>query len=388
MAKKTTNETKNASTTTTVATRKVARFINENGEVNIGSLTDEQKQKCRDITKNLSASVTGSVNNYGIELQSKLANSGKSFLASTKTSHSGEIGNIMKTMLVSLDKINLKDVQDPNAIVRFMRKVPILNKLTPSLKKIVAKYQTLEESMEEVEEHVKASILATNQDNNELQLMFNDTAESIKQIESYIVAGKLAIEEEKARIEEMRAANEDEIKIQDEINYVNSLEKKVHDLLAVRQVSRQNLSQIRIIQQNNLIACDNAQSVLTLVMPIFRNQLALAVSLQDQKDAIDAYNIIREKANEAIVQNSKTLQDNSIAIAQASQQSLFSVESISASAENLKNTIEKVKEVVAIAQAKRKEEEKQFAQLENTLASLSRGELEIKDTAVKNILID
>lgn len=106
---------------TTSSNRKVS-FISEDGSVNLEALSPEQVAKCREITKNLSSKVVGSVANYGIELQSKLANSGKAFLTTTKASHAGEIGDIMSELLVNLNKINLKDVQDPNAFVRVLQR--------------------------------------------------------------------------------------------------------------------------------------------------------------------------------------------------------------------------------------------------------------------------
>ena len=127
--------------------------------------------------------------------------------------------------------------------------------------------------------------------------------------------------------------------------------------------------------------------MISLTVPAFRTQMAIAVALQHQKDNIDVYNAVRNKTNEAIVFNSQQVYDNTVAISQANNESIISMESIQKSAETIKKTMEKIREIESSAKAKRDEENRKFAELERNIDAIASGNVELLDTATKNLII-
>lgn len=292
-------------------------FITESGDVNLSALTPQQIEKCRVITKNLNPKVIGSVSNYGVELQSRLADSGKSFLTTAKTSRSGEVGNIMQDLVSTLDLINIKDLEEPNSVIKVLQKIPIINNFVPSIKKVMRKYDTIEESIKTIESNIQATQMMAIADNNALQQMFDDNKTYLQQLEDIIVAGTLAVEDSKSTLSNLISEGADNILISDQENFITSLEKKIHDLKAVRQIAKHNLLQIRIIQRNNIMSADNAQSMIALTIPAFRSQMALAVALQHQGDGLKVQKTVRDKTDSLIKANAEALYHNSVEVTKA-----------------------------------------------------------------------
>lgn len=372
-------------TTETKVVKKNVPFIAENGDVNLGALSSEQKEKCRAITKNLKPNVVGSVSNYGIELQSRLADSGKSFLTAARTSRSGEVGNIMSDLVSTLDQINIKDLEEPNAIIKVMQKIPIVQNFVPSIKKVLRKYDTIEESIQTIEENIKACQMMAISDNNALQNMFDENRAYLQQLEDIIVAGTLAIDDAKANLVNMMNEGADEFAISDQEAFINSLEKKVHDLKSVRQIAKQNLMQIRIIQRNNIVSSDNAQSMMSMTIPVFRVQLSLACALANQKDGINVQKTVREKTDALIKANADALYQNTVEVTKAANESIISADAVKESAEKIRQTVEEIKKIQADATEKRKQEAIELAKIEHDIDSIIGNPTMQIDTAAKGI---
>lgn len=361
-------------------------FIAENGEVNLSALSDEQITKCRAITKNLSPKAVGSVSNYGIELQSKLADSGKSFLSAARTSRSGEVGKIMGDLVASLDQINIKDLEEPNAVIKVLQKIPVVNNFVPSIKKVLRKYDTIDESLQQIEDSIKGTQLKAIADNNALQQMFDTNKAYLLQLEDLIVAGTLATDDARNQLATMMNEGADGIAISDQEAFIQSLEKKIHDLKSVRLIAKQNLMQIRIIQRNNIVSSDNAQSMMTLTMPVFRTQLALAIALNNQSDGIKVQKTVREKTDALLRTNADILHTNTLEVTKAANESIVSSEAIKASAEKMRETVEAIKKIQQDAEAKRNEESRELASIEHNIdAIIGTSVISSIDTATKGV---
>lgn len=361
-------------------------FLSEDGTVNLSALTPTQIDKCREITKNLSPSQIGSVQSFGIEAQSRLSNSSKDFINSARTSRSGEVGNILSSLTQELNKINPQDLKEPNALMRVLAHIPIVNNFVPTIKNTLVKYQTIEESIKSIEENIKASQLSAISDNNKLQLMFEDNIAYIRNIEDLLVAGTLALEDAKTEFNKMIEEGADAIATSDQQAFIESLDKRMTDLNAARQVAKNGLMQIRLIQRNNITLCDSANAMVSLTMPLIRHQMALAVTIANQNDSIAVQNAVRSKTNELLKANSESLYHNTIETAKASSESIVSAEVIRESAEKVKQTLLEIQKVQADAARKRHEEQKKLAEIEHSIDEIMHGAASYQiDSATKGV---
>ncbi|TXJ08411.1 MAG: toxic anion resistance protein [Acinetobacter sp.] len=164
----------------------------------------------------------------------------------------------------------------------------------------------------------------------------------------YVAAGQLKQQELTQQIAQLTAQEQDQNTVQQiyDLNHAaNNLEKRVHDLQMLQQSALQTLPMIRIIQSNNLMLVDKFYAIKNITLPAWKNQISLALSLQEQKNSVELANTIDDATNELLRRNAELLHQNSVNTAKANQRSVIDVETL----EHVQNTLIKtVTDVIQI----------------------------------------
>ena len=164
----------------------------------------------------------------------------------------------------------------------------------------------------------------------------------------YVAAGQLKQQELTQHIAQLTAQEQDQNTVQQiyDLNHAaNNLEKRVHDLQMLQQSALQTLPMIRIIQSNNLMLVDKFYAIKNITLPAWKNQISLALSLQEQKNSVELANTIDDATNELLRRNAELLHQNSVSTAKANQRSVIDVETL----EHVQNTLIKtVTDVIQI----------------------------------------
>ena len=351
------------------AIQPIVKRINEQGEVNLALLTEEEKEKYGKLTQNLNTNDVNSIANYGTELQSTMARQSNDFLASVRTQQGGEIGGLIDDLLGQLSYIELDELEAPSTFVKVMRKIPVLNKLVSSVEKILHKYDTIEKNVNTISQKIQVTRLTSLRDNNALEVMINNNLEYGRQIEDLIIAGKLKLEQIESQINDMvqHADQYESYQIQDVQEYHHALERRINDLITLRYVMKQSLVQIRTVQRNNISIADKAQSIVATTIPVWRNQLSIAVALNNQKGNIEAHRKVTETTNTILRKNAELLRTNSIETAKENERSVVSIETLRQTTQELLRTVQEVKQIHENATAKRREAEQEMLKLEKEL---------------------
>ena len=181
-----------------------------------------------------------------------------------------------------------------------------------------------------------------------LDKMFHGVQDEYKQLGVYIAAGKLKQKEIQQQISEFSAQPQDQAttqKIYDLNHLANNLEKRVSDLQVLQQSAMQTLPMIRIIQSNNLMLVDKFYAIKNITLPAWKNQISLAISLNEQKNSVQLANSIDDATNELLRRNADLLHQNSVDTAKANQRSVIDIETL----EHVQNTLIKtVNDVIQV----------------------------------------
>ena len=147
-----------------------------------------------------------------------------------------------------------------------------------------------------------------------MQKQFENNCDYVDQLEDLIVAGKMKSEELGTLIDDMKSrSNEyEEYQISDIEEYKNALDKRLTDLIALRYAFKQSLTQIRIIQRTNIMHANNTESQIAMTIPLWKNQLSLAVALYDQKQAIEIGTKVTDTTNELFRKNAEMMKVQAI----------------------------------------------------------------------------
>lgn len=351
--------------------KKEVQLIDESGNVNLACLSEEEKQKYAKLNKSLVVTDINSISNYGSDLQNTMGKYSTDFLTAVRANQSGEIGGLINDLLNELGYIDVDELKEPSLVKKLIRKIPILKNLVTSVDKILNKYDSIAKNVDDIARKITTTRLASLRDNNALQVMFDNNVIYGKQIEDLIVAGKLKLEEVNKTLAHMME-NQDQYEphqIQDVQEFAHNLERRLTDMLTLRYVVKQSLPQIRTVQYNNIAIADKAQSIIATTIPVWKNQLSIAVALNNQKERIEAHRRITDTTNTILRKNAEMLHQNSVDVARENERSVVDIETLRDTTRELIDTIKEVKQIHEEAAAKRKAAEEEIMKIESELDS-------------------
>lgn len=347
-------------------TSSALKRINDKGDINLANLSSAELEKYNRLNKSLNVKDINSVSSFGSELQTAMTKYSNDFLKSVRTSKAGEIGVLIDNLLEELGYVDISDFDEPNMFQKFARKVPILKKMVKTIDKIIGKYDSIANNVDTISKKITAMRLLALRDNNALQEMFNNNMVYGSQIEELIIAGKIKVAELDNTLNEMtaNADNYSAHEIQDVQVFKNNLERRLNDMLTLRYVIKQSLPQIRTVQYNNLAIADKAQSIITTTIPVWRNQLSIAVALNNQKNTITAQRKISDTTNKILLKNAELLKENSVYVAKENERAVVDIETLRTTTARLIETIQEVKAIHDEASRNRKAAEEEISKIE------------------------
>ena len=198
--KEQTNPTQTITVETTPVETKVAektpQLISEQGVTNLTLLTDAQKAKCLEVTKNINAKDVGSATNYGVTITKYISESGNGLL--TTKSINDETDAIINDIMSDLNQIDLSDLKERSAFRKFIESLPIVRNLVTTLEDKIAKYQTVQAKVNSISDNINNANLRAISDNNQLQNLYDSLTKYVAELDTLIIAGdyRISVEEE------------------------------------------------------------------------------------------------------------------------------------------------------------------------------------------------
>lgn len=164
--------------------------------------------------------------------------------------------------------------------------------------------------------------------------------------------------------------------------FLDRLEKRLYDLQLSRQITIQSAPQIRMIQQTNQTLAEKIQSSIMTSIPLWKNQIAIALTLNRQMKAVESQKLVTQTTNDLLLKNSEMLKINSIETAKENERGIIEIDTLKKTQENLIQTIEETLLIQADGRAKRKSAEIEIARMEEELKQRLLGIHEKHKTAL------
>ncbi|MCW4467743.1 toxic anion resistance protein [Flavobacterium sp. MFBS3-15] len=320
--------------------------MDKEGNVNLAAITEQQMADYRPIANQLDERDANSILNYGAEIQNTISKQSDTFLSNVRAQQAGDVGTLINELLAELNYIDVDELNQ-NAFQRFISKIPLLSKMVTDVKKLFQKYDKITANVDRISNKVKAGMINSVKDNTSLQTMFDGNVQLIKEIEKFIIAGQIRYKELNEELAQMEAnpSQYQDYEISDKRTFINRLDKRLADMKVVRFILIQSLAQIRVVQNNNTSLAEKAQSILTTTMPVWKNQLTLAVALQRQRQNIEVQRKVSETTNTILRKNAEMLQQNSIEVARENENTIVSLETLRETTKSLIDTLAEVKQI-------------------------------------------
>jgi len=342
--------------------------IDKNGNVDLAQLPSTDVQKYDSLSGSLDEQNPNSIINFGSELQNSLANQSDSFLNNVRKSNSGEVGELINKLLVELNYVDVDEIEG-SSVKKFLKKIPFLSKMVSSVETLFVKYDKIVNNISDISNKVNAGIINSTKDNAVLQTIFTSNIESVKKIEDYIIAGSLRMQKssEELALMEINSAQYQDYQISDKRDFIARLDRRLADLKVVRFIILQSLPQIRLIQNNNVSIAEKAQTILTTTLPVWKNQLTLAVAMHRQQQNIDIQKKVSSTTEEILRKNAQRLQQNTIDVARANEQTIVSIDTLRDTTSTLISTLNEVKQIQQQGAQSRQQLDVELKNLEDTL---------------------
>ena len=354
--------------------------------LNYDNLTDEEKAAIDEFTAKIDINDATQILQFGAAAQDKVASFSDTILQNVKTKDMGDVGELLAT-LVSEIKTFDKEVAG--------QKVGFFEKLFGGAKKeferVRARYSKIETNIGTIQNGLEKDKIQMLKDINIFDTMYEKNLEYFKEISLYIIAGERKLKElREVTLPELKKHAEetgeqlDIQKVNDMENMINRFEKKIYDLKTTRIISIQMAPQIRLLQNNEAELVEKIQSSITNTIPLWKNQMVLALGISNAKKALQSQQEVAKLTNEMLIKNSETLKQGSIEIAKESERAIVDIETVKKTNQNLIETIDTVIKVHEDGRIKRAQAEKELEAIEKELKD-KLLEINVKNKETKNL---
>lgn len=352
-------------------TNNVSNITNEKIEksLNYDELSKAEKKAVDEFNKKIDVMDSTQVLQYGVSAQNKISEFSDSVLEDVKTKSTGDVGELLANLVTEIKSFDSSiSGKEPKGLA----------KLFHSIKKeanyILAKYNKIENNIDTIEKGLENNKLMLLKDINLFDTMYDKNLDYFKEISLYIIAGERKIEELKTKVlpELKKKAQEsnDQIEIQkvnDMENQINRFEKKLYDLKTTRIISIQMSPQIRLLQNNDALLVEKIQSSITNTIPLWKNQIVLALGINNSKKALKGEQAVSKLTNEMLKKNSETLKQGSIDIAKEAEKSIVDIETLKKTNQDIIETLDTVIKIHEDGRIKRAEATKELENIEKEL---------------------
>lgn len=333
-------------------------------------LNPEQEAKARDLASKIDVTKGETVLNYGADAQKQLGVFSQNMLTKVQSQDTGAVGDALTSLMTRLNEANPDELKAENNNI--FRK--IFGRVKRSIYEITAKYQKIGAQIDTIANRLETSQQGLLNDNKLLDELYDQNKAYFDALNIYIEAANLKIAElnEKTIPEAAKAAEaaNDQMAIQqvnDLKQFASRLEKRAYDLQLARQITIQQAPQIRLIQNTNQALAEKIQASVNTAIPLWKNQVAIALTLLRQKNAVTAQRQVSETTNDLLKKNSEMLKISSIEIAKENERGVVDIETLTQTQNDLIDTLKQTLQIQQDGRLKRQNAEKQLVQMEGEL---------------------
>ncbi|EGQ3984218.1 toxic anion resistance protein [Staphylococcus pseudintermedius] len=331
---------------------------------------DQDRQKVQSLADQIEPLNHDSLLKFGSNAQTYLSHFSHQMLDEIQSKDVGPIGETLEQLMKKLKEVNPDELSQQND--NFLKK--LFKRSKNSMQQLFSRMQSVSAQVDRISIELDKNKALLVKDIQLLDGLYQQNKDYFDVLNLYIAAA----EQKKTEIEqdvlpEMRQrvkAADDQMVVQDVADmeqFVDRLEKRIYDLKLSRQISLQSAPQIRMIQNVNQALAEKIQSSILTSIPLWKNQMAIALTLQRQQKAATAQKQVTDTTNEILLLNSEMLRQNARVTAEENERGIVDIETLKTTQDNIIQTIEETLQIQQEGREKRQQAEKDLLALESDL---------------------
>ena len=332
------------------------------------TLTPAERKQVEEIKSKIDLMNSGYALQFGSGAQKNMADFSDSLLSQVRTKDSGEVGALLTDLSGKINEFNRKESDS------FVKKLPLIGALVSKGETMLASYEKLSTKVDKIQSELEKSKTTMMKDIMLFDALYQKNLEYFKHLELYIRAGEEKLVEMRStvlpKLRADAAASADPMAgqvVSDFESNVDRFEKKVHDLKISKTIAIQTAPQLRLIQNNDKILVERVQSAIYNAIPLWKNQIVIALGLTRQQNVLKMQQAISDTTNELLKRNAEMRKINSIETAKENNRSIVDIETVKKVIDDLITTIEETLKIQQEGRQARQSAEQELLQIENRL---------------------
>lgn len=334
------------------------------------NLSEVERQTVNEFSSKIDIMESNTVLQYGSAAQKKVSDFSDTALNNVRTKDLGEIGTLLSNLVVELKEYDANETEKKGFFAS------LFDKGGDSVTKFKAKYDKAEANVEKVAKMLEDHQITLLKDIALLDELYARNQQNTKELTMYILAGKKRVNEIRENELPELTKKAKESGLPEDAQAANDLEqacvrfeKKLYDLELTRQISIQMAPQIRLVQNNDTLMTEKIQSTLVNTIPLWKNQIVLALGISHSKEAMEAQREVTDMTNTLLKKNAETLHQATVDTAKESERGIVDLETLQHTNEQLISTLEEVQQIQKDGREKRAQAEQELAKIENELTN-------------------
>ena len=286
-------------------------------------LTPEQLAKAEEIRKSIDLTDSNVLMQYGVGAERDIQAFSESILEKVRVKDTGKTGQLLADLSDEVKSMKVDEL--------FGAKLPVLGSLWKSVRRFAHRYETVEVQVDRISKELEKERMQMIRDVTMFDTMYDKNVEHFRELQVYIKAGEECIEDMRTntlpRLQAEAAERGDSMSAQvvrDFEENVNRFEKKIHDM----KISKTIAMQIRLIQNNDRLLVDKIQTAILQTIPLWKNQIVLAIGLEHQQDILNTQRKITDTTNDLLKANSSLLKQNTEGVMKESERGIADLETL------------------------------------------------------------
>ncbi|WP_428835789.1 toxic anion resistance protein [Staphylococcus warneri] len=332
--------------------------------------TEADQKRINEISEQIKPLDHDGLLSFGTNLQQNMSQFSHQMLDDVQSKDIGPIGDSLNQLMSKLKSVNPNDL-DPNKQSRIKR---IFRRTKASINEVFSRMQSVSSQIDRITIQLEKHKGNLTKDIDLLDGLYDQNKRYFDDVTLYIAAAQRKKQDIQQHIipdlqkKAETTGNQMDIQaVADMEQFVDRLEKRIYDLQLSRQIAIQTAPQIRMIQNVNQALAEKIQSSILTSIPLWKNQMAIALTLMRQRNAVSAQRAVTDTTNDLLTQNASMLKQNAIETATENERGVVDIETLKQTQSDIIDTIEQTLQIQHEGRQKRQAAEKELSGLENDL---------------------
>ena len=329
-------------------------------------LSPEEQAMVDSFAQKIDITNSQQVLQYGSACQKKIGDFSEAALAKVSTKDLGEVGEMITDLIGELKNFDAEE--EEKGLFGFFKKK------SNQIAALKSKYDKAETNVENIQSMLEGHQVQLLKDIAMLDKRYELNLAYFKELSMYILAGKQKLADVRTgalqqAMEKARTSGlpEDAQAARDLSDQCERFEKKLYDLELTRNISLQMGPQIRLLQNNNSMMAEKIQSTIVNTIPLWKNQMVLALGLAHSQQAMQAERAVTDMTNELLKKNADALKMGTLETARESQRGVVDIETLQQTNKSLIETLDELNKIQTEGRAKRAAAQQELTRIEDEL---------------------